>query len=269
MKRLLMVAVLLVTTVGAWLAPGQAVSAQDGACPVPAIDLITASSRIIDVTIETPTAGEQQEVQEVIDVTGRGGQVLTFSFDSFISWGPSIGASTGQVLVDGMVVYTFTRTVESGSSLVSSTIPVTVPSGATNLTLTFTHTIDNPGETSGTGSYSFSLQGISLLTPEIPCPPSICDQAIAGEGDFAHYEVVYAPARGGAGSQLVIGGPGSDTLRGGSGHDLLCGLGGNDTLVGGSGNDILDGGDGYDTLKGQSGNDTLLNGEDNNGGSGN
>lgn len=263
MKRLLMVAVLLVTTVGAWLAPGQAVSAQDGDCPVPAIDLITTDSRDIETTIANPMASQQ----DVIDVTGRGGQVLTLSFDSFIGWGQPIGASTGTVLVDGTPIYSFTRTVES--SRVTTTSQVTVPSGATTLTLTFTHTIDDPGEPSGSNTYTFYLRNISLLTPELPCPPpppppqSICEQAIAGEGDFAHYEVVYAPAQGGPGNQVVVGGPGSDTLRGGTGHDLLCGLGGNDVLVGGSGNDVLDGGGGEDVLKGNSGNDTLLNGETN------
>ncbi len=107
-----------------------------------------------------------------------------------------------------------------------------------------------------------------------PAPKgNVCDEAIAqagtGKGQYGHYRRVQAPARGSSGSDVVIGTPGPDHLFGGSGNDVLCGLGGNDRLDGGSGNDYLDGGPGIDTMFGGTGNDTLVNGETNDGGTGN
>ncbi len=102
---------------------------------------------------------------------------------------------------------------------------------------------------------------------------SVCEQAIAqagtGKGEYGHYRLVRAPAQGGSGSDVVVGTEGPDRLVGGPGKDVLCGLGGNDRLDGGSGNDYLDGGTGNDTLFGGTGNDTLVNGETNDGGTGN
>lgn len=83
------------------------------------------------------------------------------------------------------------------------------------------------------------------------------DQAGTGQGQFGRYTLVYSPAQGGSGSQVVVGDDGDDVLYGGSGNDILCGLGGDDVLYGGSGNDILVGGDGSDQLYGESGGDTL------------
>ncbi len=108
-----------------------------------------------------------------------------------------------------------------------------------------------------------------------PGAPSgnVCEQAIAqagsGKGTYGKYRMVKAPAEGGSGSDVVVGTNGPDRLVGGSGNDVLCGLGGNDVLDGGSGNDYLDGGTGNDTLSGGTGNDTLVNGETNDGGTGN
>lgn len=104
-----------------------------------------------------------------------------------------------------------------------------------------------------------SLQ--ATLTVTAPTAQSLCDQAIAeagtGTGLFGRHELVFAPAQGGSGRQVLVGTPGDDRLDGGSGDDVLCGLGGHDQLVGGSGNDVLFGGDGDDTLLGGSGHDVL------------
>jgi hypothetical protein len=109
--------------------------------------------------------------------------------------------------------------------------------------------------------------------PAVAAQGSVCERAIAqagtGQGEYGRYRLVRAPAQGGSGSDVVVGTEGPDRLVGGSGNDVLCGLGGDDHLDGGSGNDYLDGGSGNDTLSGGSGNDTLVNGETNDGGTGN
>ena len=71
---------------------------------------------------------------------------------------------------------------------------------------------------------------------------------------------------GGNGNDLIVGGPGANTLEGDDGNDTIFGGGGNDTLVGDDGsnqlfgqdsNDSLDGANGVrDTLDGGAGSDT-------------
>ena len=64
--------------------------------------------------------------------------------------------------------------------------------------------------------------------------------------------------RGGAGSDLLFGGPGADALGGDGDNDTLYGGDGTDLLTGGGGNDALYGGGGADILVGGSGNDGIL-----------
>jgi len=59
---------------------------------------------------------------------------------------------------------------------------------------------------------------------------------------------------------VMNGGLGNDNLDGGSGDDVMWGDAGNDTLIGGPGNDFLTGGMGVDTLDGGEGNDQLIGG---------
>jgi len=75
--------------------------------------------------------------------------------------------------------------------------------------------------------------------------------------------------RGGAGDDMITGGPFRDRLRGGSGNDVIRGAQGNDriwgnsgrdTILGGSGNDRLRGGTGRDIIRGNSGDDRLWGG---------
>ncbi len=70
-----------------------------------------------------------------------------------------------------------------------------------------------------------------------------------------------------AGTFVIQGTPGDDTLVGTNGNDCILGHGGNDTiqgrggndfLIGGLGNDVLDGGAGDDVLHGEDGEDLLL-----------
>ena len=117
---------------------------------------------------------------------------------------------------------------------------------------------------------------IAMLGTPVPLGTSAAAQGWDPCGDALEgiyppgYAVVYAPNRGGSGSQIVLGTDGDDYLVGGSGNDILCGYGGNDVLDGGSGNDWLDAGTGSNQLDGGSGNDTLIGmeGDGFNGGSG-
>jgi Ca2+-binding RTX toxin-like protein len=69
-------------------------------------------------------------------------------------------------------------------------------------------------------------------------------------------------------NDLILGGPGADTIRGRQGNDCIVGGGGdddlqgnqgNDVLVGGAGNDALDGNQATDICYGGSGTDTAQN----------
>ncbi|HBJ33206.1 MAG TPA: hypothetical protein DDZ51_00280, partial [Planctomycetaceae bacterium] len=62
---------------------------------------------------------------------------------------------------------------------------------------------------------------------------------------------------GGEGDDVIIGGPGNDTLHGDAGDDVIFGGGLNDTIRGGIGNDILMGEHGRDKLDGGDGDDVI------------
>jgi Ca2+-binding RTX toxin-like protein len=78
------------------------------------------------------------------------------------------------------------------------------------------------------------------------------DMIVAGPGDNTIY--------GMGGNDTICGGDGNDTIYGGRGNDTLFGEGGNDTLYGERGSDDLDGGAGEDRLFGATGNDELNGG---------
>lgn len=123
-----------------------------------------------------------------------------------------------------------------------------------------------------TSTYAYWPDGSPRSTTTVSASSSVCNQAIAqagtGHGTYGRYDLVHAPARGGSGSDVVVGTDGPDRLVGGSGKDVLCGLGGDDLLDGGTGTDYLDGGAGTDTLRGGTGPDTHVNGEIHAGGTG-
>ena len=68
----------------------------------------------------------------------------------------------------------------------------------------------------------------------------------------------YLYAKGGVGSDLLIGSSTDDQLSGGDGNDTLIGNAGADELDGEDGDDQLRGGDGNDYVYGQEGKDTLF-----------
>nr|WP_314094957.1 M10 family metallopeptidase [uncultured Shinella sp.] len=67
-------------------------------------------------------------------------------------------------------------------------------------------------------------------------------------------------AKGGSGSDTIIGNQAGNNLLGNGGNDKLYGYDGNDTLSGRSGSDTLEGGDGNDTLMGGTNGDILSGG---------
>jgi Ca2+-binding RTX toxin-like protein len=101
-----------------------------------------------------------------------------------------------------------------------------------------------------------------------PTLPVAIDEVRFADGivwDINH--LLNLPPRVTEGTDLVIGGPGVDTLNGlggddriegRAGDDVLLGGAGNDTLFGQGGNDRLEGGTGNDTLQGDLGNDTYV-----------
>ncbi|MGD9734079.1 MAG: calcium-binding protein [Solirubrobacterales bacterium] len=75
------------------------------------------------------------------------------------------------------------------------------------------------------------------------------DVIVAGPGDNTIY--------GEGGNDLICAGAGDDVIHGGRGNDTVFGEGGEDTIYGERGSDHLDGGAGADNLFGETGNDTL------------
>jgi RTX calcium-binding nonapeptide repeat (4 copies) len=67
-------------------------------------------------------------------------------------------------------------------------------------------------------------------------------------------------ATGGAGRDILLGNAGSDRLNAGADDDLISGNAGNDLLTGGAGADLLGGGAGMDRLVGGPGPDQLIGG---------
>jgi Ca2+-binding RTX toxin-like protein len=81
------------------------------------------------------------------------------------------------------------------------------------------------------------------------------DVIVAGPGDNT--------ILGEGGNDLICAGDGNDTVYGGRGDDSVHGEEGNDSIFGERGSDQLDGGGGEDLLAGESGNDTLEGGPGN------
>jgi Ca2+-binding RTX toxin-like protein len=75
-----------------------------------------------------------------------------------------------------------------------------------------------------------------------------------------YHGVVIENAKGGSGTDTMIGNATSNSLAGNAGNDVIKSGGGNDRLDGGIGTDRLDGGAGSDVLVGGKGRDVLTGG---------
>jgi serralysin len=93
---------------------------------------------------------------------------------------------------------------------------------------------------------------------------TLSDRINFSNGDSSRATVMIGPdvvierARGGSGSDTLIGNSTDNRLKGGSGNDKLRDGRGNDQLIGGLGNDQLNGGLGNDLLAGGKGKDTFI-----------
>jgi Ca2+-binding RTX toxin-like protein len=90
--------------------------------------------------------------------------------------------------------------------------------------------------TSGAGEFSRSITANDLKPPQ--CSGIHLTNLIVATGMIS----------GTSGNDLILGGPGADTISGEGGNDCIVGGGGNDTLFGDSGTDVCIGGSGNDIL---------------------
>jgi Ca2+-binding RTX toxin-like protein len=84
------------------------------------------------------------------------------------------------------------------------------------------------------------------------------DSAVAGDQTLTNAATLTID--GGAGDDIIVGGPGADHLIGNEGNDRLTGAPGADDVDGGNGNDVMiwNNGDGNDTNDGDAGADQVL-----------
>ncbi len=87
---------------------------------------------------------------------------------------------------------------------------------------------------------------------------TICTGLIGVRGGGGH-----APTNSVDLADVVVGGPGNDTVYTGAGDDSIRGAGGDDSIFAGGGRDVVLGGAGNDTIGGSGGRDTLVGGADN------
>jgi Peptidase M10 serralysin C terminal/Matrixin len=110
-------------------------------------------------------------------------------------------------------------------------------------------TIDDAG---GTDTIVYSGSSKCLIDLRPGHFNTLSDRIKFSNGDSSRATVMIGPdvvierARGGSGSDTLIGNSADNRLKGGSGNDKLRDGGGNDQLIGGLGNDLLAGGKGKD-----------------------
>jgi Ca2+-binding RTX toxin-like protein len=96
-------------------------------------------------------------------------------------------------------------------------------------------------------------------------PATIVSNAATITGTKAPDVIVAGPGdntiRGAGGNDLICGGEGNDTIDGERGVDEIYGEGGNDTIEGERGSDTLDGGPGNDRVMGGRGSDEIEGGD--------
>jgi Ca2+-binding RTX toxin-like protein len=121
----------------------------------------------------------------------------------------------------------------------------------------------------GMGGYWLMIDGRTVEVRANQMQNGIKFWGYGGHDSFYNYTNLPCWARGGQGTDVLVGGNGQnylygeegrDWLYGGAKNDYLDGGSGEDNLYGGAGNDTLVGGDGSDFLDGQGGNDYLIGG---------
>jgi Ca2+-binding RTX toxin-like protein len=122
-------------------------------------------------------------------------------------------------------------------------------------------TIDDAG---GTDTIVYSGSSKCLIDLRPGHFNTLSDRIKFSNGDSSRATVMIGPdvvierARGGSGSDTLIGNSADNRLKGGSGNDKLRDGQGNDALYGGAGKDQLNGGLGNDLLSGGKGKDSFV-----------
>ncbi|WP_189114681.1 calcium-binding protein [Pilimelia terevasa] len=111
-----------------------------------------------------------------------------------------------------------------------------------------------------------TLNVFNLLLPTVAGQRGVADVTIAVAHGAAETRLPvtvrkgYATMTGTDRADVLLGGPGPQTLRGRGGPDTLCGGDGDDVLDGGDGDDTIDGGRGLDRADGGTGDDAVHGG---------
>ncbi len=204
---------------------------------------------------------------EIDEVAIFGDQLSAAQASQLFASGPGSSAATNDTLDGGEGTDTIDLTGAGGLDL-SAGWTITLSAGAIESIDSGVVTLadGSDGTISVTGGPTFSFVDIEQIAFTGPAPTV----SLAG-----------VTLNGGSGSDVLIGGAGSDAIDGNGGNDYIAGradadfldgdsgedhiLGelGNDTIEGGSNDDYLNGGAGNDTLDGESGNDLLLGGAGN------
>jgi len=156
-----------------------------------------------------------------------------------------------QVVLDGMLIESFTGSTPSGTYFESPTWTITEPQSNTDEVI-FQVTSGFDADT----DYTLYISPVNGVNP---------DDTDGGSGSTvggSTGEVL----TGSTGDDTIIGNGGSDTVNAGEGNDVVyAGSGDNagDSLSGGNGNDILGGGPGNDTIIGGNGSDVFYGGTGN------
>jgi Ca2+-binding RTX toxin-like protein len=131
--------------------------------------------------------------------------------------------------------------------------------GDPNGTWTLVFADDTAGNTSSIGSWSLTLDGLTVAEAppgSVPATPG----ATAPNPERVACAGRPSTQLGSSGADTLIGTAGPDVISGVSGNDQISGVNGADLICGGDGKDILKGGNGKDILRGELGKDTLKGG---------
>lgn len=126
--------------------------------------------------------------------------------------------------------------------------------GAPSGTWTLTLADDAAGNTGSIGSWSLTLDGLTVSATAGATQPNPERVICAGRP---------STQLGTEGNDEMLGTAGPDVISGIGGNDEISGVNGKDVICGGAGKDVLRGGKGKDRLLGQAGRDKLRGGKGN------
>jgi Ca2+-binding RTX toxin-like protein len=184
------------------------------------------------------------------------GGVSATGCESTTSNGPVVTRNAGEVSLGSMTEgaatgYTEIYLLGSGED---DGVTVDSTSGGTGQTVTFHLTPGGASFQTPPAASGCALQNASTGVCTLPAPLDSLLVAGLGGSDDLHAEGMPATS-----SLMMLGGAGDDEISSGNeSDDILVDGPGNDTLHGHSGDDVLTGNAGQDTLQGEDGNDLFL-----------